>query len=63
MINDSPENQKVSISLYNKDSSIMDEGDKYQMQAAMMEKVVVKSPGRQTTDHVKTGGSPQPFQI
>jgi hypothetical protein len=33
------------------------------MQAAIMEKVVVKSPGRETTDHVKTGGAPQPFSL
>ena len=63
-IPDMQETHKLSISQYNKDSSIMDEGDRYQMQAAMMmEKVVVKSPGRETTDHVKTGGGPQPFSI
>ncbi len=33
------------------------------MSATVMEKVVVKSPGRETTDHVKTGEAPQPFNL
>ena len=35
-----------------RESSTLDEAEVFQLQAAMMEKVVVTSPGRRTTDHV-----------